>query len=48
MKKGVRGLDLRPETAGDALFFHYSGHGGREECSTAASGFVETLCPEER
>lgn len=32
---------------GDALFFHYSGHGGREECSMdeAADGHHETLCP---
>ena len=33
---------------GDALFFHYSGHGGREENPNAASGYVETLCPEVR
>lgn len=33
--------------AGDALFFHYSGHGGRQECSyeEAADGYHETLCP---
>jgi len=32
---------------GDALFFHYSGHGGRAQCSKseAADGFHETLCP---
>ena len=34
-------------SSGDALFFHYSGHGGREEDRHAASGYVETLCPEE-
>lgn len=47
LKHGGRGLDLRLVMAGDALFFHYSGHGGREESRMAASGFVETLCPEE-
>eukprot|EP00434_Breviolum_minutum_P006520 symbB.v1.2.005755.t1/scaffold307.1/size232847/20 len=31
----------------DALFFHYSGHGGREENPNSASGYVETLCPED-
>ena len=31
---------------GDALFFHYSGHGGREVDANAQSGYVETLCPE--
>lgn len=31
--------------AGDALFFHYSGHGGRDQNPNAASGYSETLCP---
>jgi len=30
---------------GDVLFFHYSGHGGREPSSDAADGYHETLCP---
>lgn len=31
-------------SAGDALFFHYSGHGGRMQ-KADGSGFHETLCP---
>ncbi len=42
------GIGTRVTPGGDALFFHYSGHGGRERDSNAASGYVETLCPEVR
>ncbi|CAK0903126.1 unnamed protein product [Prorocentrum cordatum] len=30
---------------GDALFFHYSGHGGREPRCDGSEGYHETLCP---
>ncbi|CAK9095270.1 Metacaspase-1 [Durusdinium trenchii] len=46
MRQAIRWLTHDAKT-GDALFFHYSGHGGREQSSHAASGFVETLCPED-
>ncbi|CAE7705103.1 MCA1 [Symbiodinium sp. CCMP2456] len=46
MRQAIRWLvhDVR---TGDALFFHYSGHGGREPSASGADGYVETLCPED-
>ena len=44
LPSGVR--VLRSKKSGDALFFHYSGHGGREPSASGADGYVETLCPE--
>ncbi|OLP92838.1 Metacaspase-1 [Symbiodinium microadriaticum] len=46
MRQAIRWLvhDVR---TGDALFFHYSGHGGREPSTSGADGYVETLCPED-
>lgn len=46
MRKAIRWLTHDAKT-GDALFFHYSGHGGRQENAHAQSGYVETLCPED-
>lgn len=46
MRKAIRWLTCDAKT-GDALFFHYSGHGGREVDANAQSGYVETLCPED-
>ncbi|CAJ1450726.1 unnamed protein product [Effrenium voratum] len=46
LQRAIRWLTQDVQT-GDALFFHYSGHGGREESYTAASGYVETICPED-
>ncbi|CAJ1341403.1 unnamed protein product [Effrenium voratum] len=46
LQRAIQWLTQDVQT-GDALFFHYSGHGGREESYTAASGYVETICPED-
>ncbi|CAE7511239.1 MCA1 [Symbiodinium pilosum] len=46
MRQAIKWLVHDVQT-GDALFFHYSGHGGREPSYTGADGYVETLCPED-
>jgi len=46
MRQAIRWLVHDVQT-GDALFFHYSGHGGREPSASGADGYVETLCPED-
>eukprot|EP00927_Polykrikos_kofoidii_P009104 TRINITY_DN13777_c0_g1_i2.p1 TRINITY_DN13777_c0_g1~~TRINITY_DN13777_c0_g1_i2.p1 ORF type:complete len:705 (+),score=144.35 TRINITY_DN13777_c0_g1_i2:96-2210(+) len=42
LREGIRWLAHGAQT-GDALYLHYSGHGGREE--DGHGGFHETLCP---
>eukprot|EP00439_Symbiodinium_sp_Y106_P069688 s1505_g12.t1 len=46
MRQAIRWLVHDVQT-GHALFFHYSGHGGREPSASGADGYVETLCPED-